>query len=78
MSQTVTIHTEADKASFTEEDLPASLALKQSGGLEKGRIKTDSCRTNIPGIFAAGDVKCIHAGSHSIQRGKGLYKHYSG
>ena len=63
---------EADKALLSIGRRPATceLGLEAIGvELEKGRIKTDSCgRTNIPGIFAAGDVNGVSMLAHTAYR----------
>ena len=63
---------EADKALLSIGRRPATCELGLEAirvELEKGRIKTDSCgRTNIPGIFAAGDVNGVSMLAHTAYR----------
>ncbi len=67
-----TLRVEADKVlmSIGRRAATEGLGLENIGvELERGRIKTDSrCQTNVPGVYAAGDVNGISMLAHTAYR----------
>jgi dihydrolipoamide dehydrogenase len=68
--QTYTVPADKILMSIGRRPATESLGLENIGvELERGRIKTDNrCRTNVPEVYAAGDINGIHMLAHTAYR----------